>query len=220
MVKRFVSFVGSATLLLSLAGGAHAAPAYCAANTDGMALSDVTFSGNTPTTSADDCYGHVSFSPQTNATLLNGLAWGPGWSFLVADNMGSSGTASGSFGGIDYTLDSGLAGTSGSWTLGASPLDSLPVYVDFVVALRKGNDFGLYFFDDVVISGSNNGSWTSTFLTGQSLANPNDLALFVRTGSNPNPQEPPAQIPEPAGIALVGLALAAAGLARRRTRQG
>lgn len=97
---------------------------------------------------------------------------------------------------------------------------TLPVFVDFIAVLKGSNEHALWFFDDVKIDGSDSGTWQSVF-TNQNgnLQNLSHLTIYVRGGVDPSdPSDPPMTVPEPAGIALAGLVLAAAGLSSRLKR--
>lgn len=216
--------VGAAMFAAS-SGTALAAATYCSVagspNTAGMKLSDLTFSGNTPTTSADDCYGIVAGNEsQTSINGLN-LTWGTNWTFLVKDESESGSASTGSFGGISYSLNGFSASTSGNWTLNAGPAGSLPVFVDFIAVLKGTNEHALWFFDDVKIDGSDNGTWQSVFTNNNfKLQDLSHISLYIRNGRDPGDPPVVIDVPEPATLALVGLALFAAGAARRRARSG
>lgn len=188
-----------------------------------MTLGDVTFIDNSPASAADDCYG-ITTGLKDTADAINGLllTWGTGWNFLVTDTPDGAGTP-GSFGGIEYSLSSGAGTTTGIWALMASPTApaTLPVYVDFIVSLKSGNEDALWLFDDVRVDGADTGSWTSVFTTGGNgnLKNVSHMTLFVRQGTDPDAVVP-SEIPEPSALALIGLAALAATGARRRKVRG
>lgn len=241
--------LAAAVVALTVAGSLHAAPvngkgkgkgggatpstaaaaSYCSAtgspNAAGMTLGDVTFSGNTPSTAADDCFGIVSGNDaNSDINALIGTGWGTGWALLAKDDAGGD---SGSFGGVTFDLTAvGLGTDGGTWTLTASPADLLPLYVDFIVALKGSNEFALWLFDDAVVGGADGGAWTSVFTnSNDKLQGLSHLSLYVRQGAVPPgnspgtpPGSPPGTVPEPSGLALAALALVAAGAARRRRR--
>lgn len=207
----------AATLVAGLAFSlsSHAAPTYCSEGNTVMEVSDVTFQsgGLPPPSNANDCYGILSGNANEDATPINNLAlkWGSGWEFLVKDDLAGG---VGTYGGITYTLSGATASTSGTWTLTAAPASALPVYVDFLVALKGSNEFALWFFDNMKIEAFNDGTWQSVFTNNKlELQDLSHLTLYVREGT-----VPPIVIPEPTGIALAGLALAVAGFASRRRR--
>ncbi len=207
------------------AGGSQpalAAPTYCSdvgsPNVAGMTLGDVTFSGNTPSTSADDCFGIVSGNDaNSDINALIGSGWDTGWSLLAKDDKDGS---SGSFGGVSFDLTAiGLGQTGGSWTLAAGPASALPLYLDFIAVLKGSNEFALWYFNDVRIGGNDGGDWATVFTNTQDgLQGLSHMSLYVRQGTRPPEIPPPGTVPEPSGLELAALALVAAGAARRRRR--
>lgn len=197
------------------------AATYCSVvgspNGAGMALGDVTFSGNMPSSAADDCYGILSGNDGNTDINDLGLLWGSDWIFLTKDDGSLTG---GQFAGVTFSLDAvGLGNQGGTWTLTAGPADKLPVYVDFVAVLKASNEFALWYFDDVRVGGDDGGHWTSVFTNqNDGLQGLSHMSLYVRQGTRPPEIPPPGTVPEPSGLALAALAVVAAGAAGRRRR--
>jgi hypothetical protein len=211
-------------------GAAQAAATYCAGNTDGLAVSDVTYSINGPAVGpfapSTDCYGVVIGNVSSAADVNDlGLTWGSDFLFGDANNA-VTGPVSLFGGSFTFMLDA-AAGTSGTYLLTATDnngavLPNFPLALDFIVGLKGGNRFALYFFDDVVFDGSGGGAWTIAFENGgQQIPNLSHMAVLVREGQreeectvNCGPQE----VPEPGTLALVGLGMAGIGFAGRRRK--
>jgi hypothetical protein len=197
-----------------LAGGlALAAPAWadgtCSSGmaTEGIATDNMTFEGAI----ANDCYGMVAgnINKKDGAAFLNGLSWGSGWTYLDATNGTST-----SFMGLQFTVSSTL-GATGSWTLtgvdtnGGVPLN-LPASLDFAIGLKAGSEYALWGFDDVVVDGSDNGTFSIVFANkGGNNPDLSHLIVFGResgAGSIAAIPEAKTYVMLLAGLGLVGFA--------------
>ena len=200
-----------------LAGGlALATPAwaagYCSAGmaTEGIATGNMTFEG----AMANDCYGMVAgnINKKDGATLLNSLNWGSGWTYLDATN--GTGTA---FMGLAFTV-SATPGATGSWTLtgvdtnGGTPLN-LPASLDFAIGLKAGSEYALWGFDNVVVDGAGDGTFSIVFAN-KGGNNP-DLSHLIVFGRESGAGSI-AAIPEARTYAMLLAGLGLVGFATRR----
>ena len=178
---------------------------------------------------ATDCYGHASVGANSvadvqsfaNTTDLFGTADWTG--FLRANATDTTGT--GTYSGISFTL-SGLtvAATGGTFTLTLTDLfpltdPNLPLTMDLLFTLKAATGTDFYFFDDIVLSASNGGTYqvSITNRNGQ-LQNLSDITLLGRdpTGCQQGDPACTTTVPAPATLALLGLGALGLGFSRRR----
>ena len=201
---------------LLVGGLVLAAPAwaagYCSAGsaTEGIAVGNITFEG----ANADDCYGVVGGNINGNAGegVLDGVTWGSGWTYLDATDA-----ASASFMGIDFVI-SATPGTAGSFTLtgtdtnGTAPLN-LPAGFDFVVGLKGGNEYALWGFDDVIVTGVASGTFSIVFTNrGGNIPALSHMIVFGREAGGGTI----SAVPEPRTYATLLAGLGLVGFAARR----
>lgn len=142
------------------------AAGFCSAGaaTEGITTGDVKFNGM----AASNCYGvvggNITGSGTFNGTpLLNALNWSTGWAYL--DATGAKGAA---LNGINFTL-SATTGSSGTWTLTGvdnSALLNFPITLDLAIGIKAGNEFAVWGFDDVLVDGSDSGTFNIAFKNG------------------------------------------------------
>ena len=215
----------TALALLGLGmGAAQAGPTFCSIagdpNPDGLSTSDMSWQGS----NSADCYGVAeqkthfdNFSSDSIQTMLNtgavSMEWGSGWTFLVKDD---GDVESENFMGVDFQLDADIGDKSGSWTLSWSG-SGLPLTLDLVGTLGGGSKLAAYLFEGVNFlndPAQGTGSFEISF-TNPGNANPelSNLNLFGRATDE---LRPPAEIPTPAPLALLGLGLVGMYLLRNR----
>jgi hypothetical protein len=219
--------------------GASASAALCTSYAPGtpntyLGTDDVTINS----TMATDCYGHVSVpgnnSPEAVESYVNGAPplFGGGWDAFLRANASDT-TGSGSYGGLNFTI-SGLSMTASAGTFTLSVLDpdplnppSIPIIIDLLFTLKAGTSTDFYFFDDLLLSGSNDGTYSVSIRNppNNSFLGLSDITLLARDLREvPNclPGDPtctPQEVPEPGSMVLVGLALAATGIVGRRRQR-
>ena len=203
--------LGAVTLLLSssvFAGPTPVTLPVCLA-------SDLSFNGS----DASSCSGVNSGNDDVSA--INAAFWSPAdgdlYTQIIKDDNPGSGSDTGSFGGIDFTLAAD-AGGAGDWILSWSGAN-LPATIDFVAGVKAGTAWSAYEFNDQLLNASPNssgtGTWDVTWLNRG--GNTPDLSHFSLYGANLTPTTT-VGVPEPSTIALLGMGLLALGLTSRRKR--
>lgn len=186
------------------------AAGYCSTNsaTEGITTGDVKYKGS----NAADCYGVVTSSNINGASDLNtlGLTWGSDWTYLDGSDSNS-----GTYKSLQFTVTTSI-GTTGSWLLTATDGNTstginLPAKLDLAVALKAGNEYALWYYNDVAFDGSDGGSWSVQFTNGggqhPALSH---IMVFGRDGQT-------APVPVPAAAWLLGSGLIGlAGIGRRK----
>ena len=173
---------------------------------------------------ATDCHGPFDSGASNLGTMQtyvnNNNLFGGGWTGVVKDDANGGTATGGTFSGIQFALSAGPASTSGSFLLtltdtnGSAPLN-LPTNFDILGVLNGGNVDAAYFFDDILLSNSNNGTYTIAFKNnGGNFPNLSHITILVREGDTPT------DVPEPAPLTLFAIGLLGAALARRRNHQG
>lgn len=230
-MKKLARVFLSSTLSLA-AAAAVAGPEYCSQvdatpgqTADGQALSNVKFRS----VNSNDCYGLGTTQLNGDANELaavNSTKWAtlpaPDLFSLLQKSDNSDQTAD------VWKLTAG-SGSSGTWNLTYTGAVS-PLYMDFVVLLKAAQSqsgWALYFFDNVKFTSDENsgsGSYQITWTNnGGNTPGLSHLSLFGRIGEGGGggdclPGDPSCggNVPEPHGLALVGLGLLGVAVARRR----
>jgi hypothetical protein len=119
--------------------------------------------------------------------------------------------------GMRFSVSGATGDSSGAWSLSWTPVTGdAGRLLDLVVVLKASNTWYGYFFENQALdaSGSRNGTWQVSFLDRRGRIP--DLAYLAVLGRNADGGVPPAVVPLPPSVLLLGSALAAAGLLRRR----
>ncbi|GAA4401716.1 PEP-CTERM sorting domain-containing protein [Quisquiliibacterium transsilvanicum] len=220
MYKLNAGKIGLAALAVGAAlssGAVHAAPV-C----DGTSASDVSLTVAPTTYYATQC-GLVGSKPNnpTNEgiALQSLLSTGP---LTYLDKSDDATTPTG-IAGITFQVSANVNGTwSVTWT-DVSGLPNLPIIIDFVVGIAAGaEDYAGYLLDDVLLPitpTSGTGTFEVAFLNnGGQVPGLSHLSLFSAGYRTPNGGGGGGSVPEPAPIALMGLAFAGMALLRRRNK--
>jgi hypothetical protein len=168
--------------------------------------SDVTFQA----VASDACViavGNPQSGPNGDPSVFSGSfpASASPWTLIAKVSSAGAVTNYNPFAGV--TFSSGFVntnGTSGTWSLTATPGATL----DLVFAMHASNRSGSFFFDDKNISPTGNGTWLIEWHNnGGNVPDYSNLTLFARDV---------AVVPEPQayGLALAGLLVV--GFMRRR----
>jgi hypothetical protein len=138
---------------------------------------------------------------------------GSDWGNEIKDDGTGSGT--GSFLGINWTL-SANTGTTDSWTLSISdPNSNLPANVDVLAALKGSNKWAAYLFTNQTFAteGPTNGSFKIAFTNnGGNIPDLSHMSIYLRESAI-------TPVPVPAATWLFGSGLLGlAGFTRKRKR--
>lgn len=180
-------------------------------NAYGVAITDVTYEGST----ADAAY--AGSGPNDSASAVNGLIGGSTFEFLAKHDQPGT-YSSNTYMGVDFDISADLGG-SGDWTLSWTDVSTpgLPLLMDIVVAIKAGNGWGAYLFEDILFTSSTtqgSGDFAISWTVGKgNTPNISHIAIYGRGESAT------VDVAEPSMLGILSLGLLGAGWAGRRRRK-
>lgn len=200
-------------LVLGVASAAQAAPTLCSAGAiqpDGLSVGDVTFNAQ----AATDCFG-VATGTATSATLgFDG--------FTFVTEAAAGGQSTGSFQGVDFTLNASTSDILGTWSLAWTGVTG-PFTVDLVAVVQTASTFATYFFDNlafVTSPGTAQGDWIINYLLSETTTvQLTSFSIYMANLTSPTGGGGGGggtTVDEPATLALIALAILGLAVPGRR----